>query len=450
MSWNPKYALLMLASTVITFLSGIYIEKASKLKNKDKGNILKKWCVGISFFSNLSILFFFKYFNFANENITILFDNWGINWNLKNFDILLPVGISFYTFQALSYTMDVYRGKIKTEEHFGKYALFVSFFPQLVAGPIERSNHLLPQFSQRFCFDSYRIREGLLLMLWGFFKKLVIADRLSILVNTVYNSPTNYQGTPLIIATIFFAFQIYCDFSSYSDIAIGAAKVMGYSLMSNFNRPYFSKSISEFWRRWHISLSSWFKDYLYLPLGGSKIGLLKRIRNIIFVFFVSGLWHGASWNFIIWGLLHGFYQIFGIISKPYRNYIVKLFSLKKKNYFYQLYRITITFALVNFSWIFFRANTVSDAIYIITNISRINSFDLSQIGLSKIEFKLSIFLILFLIVVQVIQSKTSIIAELLNKNLYIRWLVYYIAIFSIIIFGSYGDGVVNNFIYFQF
>ena len=287
---------------------------------------------------------------------------------VPNFDVLLPVGISFYTFQALSYTMDVYRGDIKAQKHLGKYALFVSFFPQLVAGPIERSAHLLPQFDEEFKFDYTRVKDGLLLMLWGLFKKIVIADRLAIVVNTVYNNPKNFNGFSLVVATIFFAFQIYCDFSSYSDIAIGSAKVMGYDLMKNFNRPYFSKSISEFWRRWHISLGTWFKDYLYFPLGGSRVTKWKKYRNIMIVFLTSGLWHGASGNFVIWGAIHGIYQLIESELKPVGDFIAAKFKINKNTFGHKSFKAITTFILVDFAWIFFRANNVNDAKYIITSI----------------------------------------------------------------------------------
>ncbi len=261
MSWNPSYAILILISTIITYFSGIFIgrinESSYSYKLKEKW---KRIFVAISFISNLSILFFFKYFDFIDDSIRDLAGLTGFEWHKSKFNILLPVGISFYTFQALSYTMDIYRDKLKPEKHFGIYALFVSFFPQLVAGPIERSNNLLPQFREIKKFDYERIKSGLLLMLWGFFQKVVIADRLAVLVDTVYNNPSDYEGVQFILATIFFSFQILCDLSGYSDIAIGAAKVLGYDLMKNFDRPYFSKSLREFWRRWHISLSTWFRD----------------------------------------------------------------------------------------------------------------------------------------------------------------------------------------------
>lgn len=243
--------------------------------------------------------------------------------------MLLPVGISFYTFQSLSYSIDVYRGEKEPERNFGKFALYVAFFPQLVAGPIERSTNLLPQFDRRISFDYDRFVSGLRLMLWGFFKKIVIADRLAIYVNEVYNSPAEFQGLTLILATYFFAFQIYCDFSGYSDIAIGAARIMGYDLMINFRQPYFSQSIAEFWKRWHISLSTWFKDYLYIPLGGNRVAKNRWYFNLMAVFLISGLWHGANWTFVLWGFLHGFYLVFSIWTQNIRDTISHAFRVDR-------------------------------------------------------------------------------------------------------------------------
>lgn len=351
--------------------------------------------------------------------------------------------------------MDVYRGDVKAQKSLGKYALFVSFFPQLVAGPIERSTHLLAQLDKEYKFDYDRVKNGLLLMLWGLFKKIVIADRLAVLVNTVYNTPRDYEGFILIIASIFFAFQIYCDFSSYSDIAIGAANVMGYDLMKNFNRPYFSKSIAEFWRRWHISLGTWFRDYLYFPLGGSKVSKLKRYRNIMIVFLVSGLWHGASWNFIIWGALHGIYQLIGIELKPIRDKIVKVFKIDRNTVSHKLYSIITTFILVDFAWIFFRANNFKDARYIVRKLFVFNPwvlFDgtLYKLGLDPKEYNMAIWSLFILISIHILQRKVKIREKLYLQNILLRYGVYIFTILFIFTFGFYGEEVVQEFIYFQF
>lgn len=447
MCWNPKYAILIATSTLITYLSGIFISNS-----KDK----KKLWVALSFISNLSILFFFKYFDFAIENINIILNKLHITLITPSFDVLLPVGISFYTFQALSYTVDVYRGDVKPEKNLGKYALFVSFFPQLVAGPIETSKHLLEQFNHNYDFDYDRVKSGLLLMLWGFFQKLVIADRIAIVVNTVYNNYTNYSGFTLIIATVLFAFQIYCDFSSYSDIAIGCARVMGFELMKNFNKPYFSKSIAEFWRRWHISLGGWFRDYLYIPLGGSRHGKLKKYRNIMIVFLTSGLWHGAGWGFIVWGFLHGFYQVVGDLLKPAREYFIDKLNINRNGFFYRLSQIVIVFILVDFAWIFFRANTFSDAIGIIKNMFVFNPwilFDgsLYNLGLDQKDFIIGILAIFTLIIVSLLRRNIRLINLIGNQNIIARWVFYFTFLYSILIFGIYGPGYeAQQFIYFQF
>ena len=312
MFWNPKYALLMGTSTVVTFLSGVLIEKLK----------YKRTVVAFSFIINLAILIFFKYFDFLLQNINIVLSTLNIQLINKPFDVILPVGISFYTFQALSYTIDVYRGEIKSEKNIIKYALFVSFFPQLVAGPIERSRNLLIQIEDLEKvkrFDYERITEGLTLMLFGYFQKMVIADRAAILVDTVFNGYYEYNSMALILAAIFFAIQIYCDFGSYSLIAIGTAKVMGINLMENFNTPYFARSVKEFWGRWHISLSTWFRDYLYIPLGGNRCSNIRKSFNILVTFLVSGLWHGANFTFIAWGAIHGIFHIIEEQLKPIKE-----------------------------------------------------------------------------------------------------------------------------------
>lgn len=312
MNWNAKYALLLFGSTFITYVAGIMIARFEKQEiEAERKTRYKKVCVAISFILNLSILAIFKYANFTIDTLNVLLEKLHLQMNIPNWNILLPVGISFYIFQALSYTMDVYRGEIEPQKNLAKYALFVSFFPQLVAGPIERSKNLLKQIDEVHTFDYRRMTSGLLLMIWGYFLKLMIADRIALLVDTVYGNYTTYGGYYLIVASLLFAVQIYCDFGGYSTIAMGVAEVMGFRLMDNFNCPYYSRSVSEFWRRWHISLSSWFKDYLYIPLGGNRKGKIRKYLNLLIVFSVSGLWHGAEWTFVIWGTLNGLYQIIG-------------------------------------------------------------------------------------------------------------------------------------------
>lgn len=368
--------------------------------------------------------------------------------------LLLPVGISFYTFQALSYTVDVYRGDLKPERHFGKYALFVSFFPQLVAGPIEKSKNLLPQFSLQHDFDYDRARRGLLLMLWGFFQKVFVADRLGQLVNIVYSNPSKYAGIEVAVASIFFAFQIYCDFAGYSNIAIGAAEVLGFSLSTNFNKPYFSLSIKEFWRRWHITLGAWFRDYLYIPLGGNRCSTARHCMNLFIVFAVCGLWHGASFTFVIWGILHGLYQIFGLLLKPTRQKAIQLLKINPDSRAIRFVKAIFTFLLVDFAWIFFRAKTLPDAFLLIGSLFRpANLADggLFQLGLTAPEFYAAVLGIAMILSADILSRKFDMCTLLLKQSLFIRWAVYLSATLVILIFGVYGSQyTAQQFIYFQF
>ncbi len=456
MCWNPKYAILIGFSTVVTYLSGILISNANSIKNEIKREKVKVIFVALSLVINLGILFFFKYYDFFFYNISRVFSIVNIKVNYPMFDIILPVGISFYTFQALSYTIDVYRGDIEAEKNLGKYALFVSFFPQLVAGPIEKSKDLLNQFNNTYSFEYERVKSGLLLMLWGFFQKIVVADRAAIMVNTIYNSPSTYGGFQIIIATLFFSFQIYCDFASYSNIAIGAAKVMGFQLTNNFDQPYFSRSIKDFWRRWHISLSSWFRDYLYIPLGGSRKGKLRTYINIMIVFLSSGLWHGASINFVVWGGLHGIYQIIGDMLRPIKDRFIKLFNIRSNVFSYKLMQIVINFTLVNFAWIFFRASSFSNAKILVKNLFIFNPWvlidgSLFTLGLDKREFLVVLLSIILVVIVDLLQRKMNIFEALSEQNLLFRWGIYISTIVIILIFGSYGPTYsAQQFIYFQF
>jgi D-alanyl-lipoteichoic acid acyltransferase DltB (MBOAT superfamily) len=421
----------------------------SKIESKAKR---KKWLY-LSIISNLGILFGFKYFNFFSENIQHIFNQYNILYEIPFFNALLPVGISFYTFQTLSYTIDVYNNKTQAQKHLGVFAVYVSFFPQLVAGPIERSNHLLPQFFEKHEFSYSRVKSGLQKMLWGFYKKIVIADNLAILVDGVYNNIDNYSGIALIVATIFFTFQIYCDFSGYSDIAIGSARVMGFELRENFKRPYFSKSIQEFWQRWHITLSSWFKDYLYIPLGGNRVIKWKWYYNILITFLLSGLWHGANWTFIIWGGLHGSYLILAIIFKTRKNNIsekIKSFSPILN----RLLDVSITFILVAFAWIFFRANNLTDALYVLNNImpelseySNVGT-QFRGIGLYLNDIIKCLLLIILLIGFSTYERSGNVWNKLQKKSKLIRWVLYYFLIYGLLFLAPHST--INNFIYFQF
>lgn len=457
MSWNPQYAIFLGISTIITYLSGILISKSNQIENINKKNFQKKLWVILSAVSNLGILFFFKYFDFAVENMNALLASLNMQLITPAFDIILPVGISFYTFQSLTYTFDIYRGEVEVEKNLGKYALFVSFFPQIVSGPIGRFKNLLRQVCEPHYFDHERVKNGVLLMLWGFFQKLVIADRISILVNQVYNNYSGYPGSALLLATILFAVQIYCDFSGYSDIAIGAAQIMGINLMQNFKRPYFSASIQDFWRRWHISLSTWFRDYLYIPMGGSRCSRLKKYRNIFITFLASGIWHGASWSFVVWGGLHGIYLVIGDLLKPIKKKAVDLFKINVNAFAPRLIKIIVTFILVDFAWIFFRASSAQDAFAIINNIlfnfqpSGVFGSAVFELGLNEKNFLVAALAIGVLFIVGLLRNKHSLRTELAAQNIGIRWLVYFIAIFTVIIFGIYGPGYdTSQFIYSNF
>ena len=452
MCWNPKYALLMGFSTVITYLSGILISKSG-----DRTGLKKLW-VALSFTINIAILFFFKYFDFAVMNINLFLSEIGIELINPAFDVILPVGISFYTFQALGYTVDVYRKDIEPEKNILRYALFVSFFPQLVAGPIERSSNLIKQLREKHTFNTKNAAYGMMLMLWGFFEKLVIADRAAYVVDTVYNNYTAFSGITIALATVLFAFQIYCDFASYSDIARGAAQVMGFDLMKNFNTPYFAQSVSEFWRRWHISLSSWFRDYLYIPLGGNRKGKIRKYFNLMVVFILSGLWHGASWNFVIWGALNGFYQVVGDITKGVRKHISRGMKLNEDNLSRKLLKGLTTFVLVDFSWIFFRAGSFSSAIEIIKrmfsefNLWALTDGTLFTLGLDSADMFVLLIALFVLFVVSLLKYNNINIRESLSRQgLWFRFFIYLAGIFAVLIFGVYGPEYdASQFIYFQF
>ena len=447
MAWEPAYILLILSSTIVDYF-------AARLIARETQSRIKLRYLLVSLCMNLGLLFAFKYYNFFSDNLRWLFSFLEIDYSVPDSNLLLPVGISFYTFQTLSYTIEVYRGKQPVEKHFGRFALYVAFFPQLVAGPIERAWRLLPQFKEKKDFDYARITSGLKLMTWGFFKKLVIADRLSYYVNEVYADPGQSNGISILVATVFFAYQIYCDFSGYCDIAIGAARVMGFDLMQNFNRPYYSKSISEFWQRWHISLSTWFKDYVYIPLGGNRVRIGRWYFNLLVVFLVSGLWHGANWTFVIWGGLHGFYMVFSHLSSGIRTNAIEVLGLRSKPDLLKVLRVFTVFSLVCFSWIFFRASSVQDALTMIGNIAGCwnQSGSLSDIMAAftlnrTVPFLLSVISILLLEIYHWIERKND-FWKVLSEQIYlVRWSVYYGLIFAIIVFGVFDE---SSFIYFQF
>ncbi len=458
MCWNAKYVLLLLFSTTVTYVSGLLIEKCAGGAREEKRQRQKKLCVAASFFLNLSVPFVFKYLDFGIESLNVILNRLHIALHAPEFDLLLPVGISFYTFQALGYTMDVYRGEIGAEKNFFRYALFVSFFPQLVAGPIERSQNLLRQLDKPSKLTFASLRDGCLLMLWGYFLKVVLADRIAVFVDTVYGDFETYTGVYLIVATLLFAVQIYCDFSGYSVIAMGAAEILGIRLMENFEAPYLAASVAEFWRRWHISLSGWFRDYLYIPLGGNRRGRLRKYGNLLITFGVSGLWHGADWSYVIWGLLNGAYQIIGDVLMPVKKKAAAFLEIKADSLSHRCLRSAVTFFLVDLAWVFFRADTAVSALRIIKRMVTAKNhwvwFDgsLYQCGLNQKNFTLMLWGILLLFAADICKYKKIKIREIVAKqDNWAQLLTMAAAVFIILLFGMWGAGYdAANFIYFQF
>ncbi|QDK78894.1 MBOAT family protein [Spirosoma sp. KCTC 42546] len=471
MVFQPTYILILFLTIVIDYIAGIWIEKSS--------GKARRWLLILSLISNLGILAFFKYLGFFTENIAALFDAFqmphiaetvtrlvnrvfvqvlhvfgqsGIASYKDNMSIL-PIGLSFHTFQAMSYTIEVYRGNQKAEKHFGIYSLYVMFYPQLVAGPIERPQNVLWQFHDYFKYDVENVKAGLMQMAFGLFKKLVIADRLAMLVDYSYGNPSEQNGLTLLAATFFYTFQIYCDFSGYSDVAIGAARVMGFDLMENFRTPYIAQSISEFWRRWHISLSTWFRDYLYIPLGGNRKGEFRQYLNMLIVFLASGLWHGPNWTYVIWGGLNGLYQILAVlrdkllakmgfsitppslVTSPVND------TLSRKSPVRVVVNTLITFVLIMLTWVFFRARSLSDAFLILKQIATLSIRDQINSPMNSVEMWFSIFLIVFLLV-----------KEYFYLTIPTRSTARFAILFALITFMTYLFGVFssNQFIYFQF
>lgn len=425
--WDYRFLSLIALSTVVDYYIGLTIHKS------DCNSVRKRWLTASMLF-NLGLLGFFKYYNFFIESWVDLLDSFGYTientWTLQ---VILPVGISFYTFQTMSYSIDIYRKKLEPTKDFVAFAAFVSFFPQLVAGPIERASNLLPQILKKRKFSKEQSLKGIELITWGMFKKVVVADSLAPIVNDIFINYAEYSGGTLITGAVFFAFQIYCDFSGYSDIAIGTAKLFGFDLMTNFNFPYFSRSIGEFWRKWHISLSTWFRDYLYIPLGGSKVGKLKGIRNVFAIFLVSGFWHGANWTFIVWGGIHALLFIPSFILGTNRRHLEEN-AIKKSwlSYGKDFGQVVFTFFVVTVAWIFFRADSISDAV---NYIGRINS----------IKFDTSSFVTVYdWILVLVLLGLDYLIMKKYRIHIII-WLVIVLAII-----GSLNREVQSEFIYFQF
>lgn len=440
MSWNPKYVVLIAFTTLVSYACGIVLHRA-------KTTSKKRICLLIALFSCLGVLFFFKYFNFATQSISNLLGMFSISVHPMTVRFLLPVGISFYTFQTLSYVIDIYRGQIEPEYNLGVYATYISFFPQLIAGPIERAGNLLPQIKSEKSFNYGNAVCGARMILWGLFKKVAVADTISVYVDNAYQNVSRCSGIDCILAIFFFTIQIYCDFSGYSDIAIGSAKLLGIDLVTNFKSPYFALSVKEFWSRWHISLSSWFKDYIYIPLGGSRCSKWKNYRNILITFLVSGLWHGASWTFVFWGGIHGLAQI-----------IEKAFDLQRirRNRIGKILSRILVFIFCNYAWVFFRAESFHDALVIIyhsfSSLSDISSYLHTNIGLNAKEIFISLGMIGIVAVYDLYSHNHDIISGI-NGFSKVKKAVCVIAEYVLIVIMIYSleHGVnTNQFVYFQF
>ena len=434
--WDFRFLFLLIFSTLLDYYSGIKIENSTSDKNR-------KFWFWLSILINLGFLGVFKYYNFFIDSIQDVVSVFGHKIDMWSIKVILPIGISFYTFHGLSYVIDVYKKQIQAEKNFINYAVFVCYFPLLVAGPIERATHLLPQIKRKRNFNYAQAVDGLRQILWGLFKKIVIADNCAEYANLIFNNSDDYSGSTLVMGALFFTFQIYGDFSGYSDIALGTSRLFGMELLKNFNFPYFSRDIAEFWRRWHISLSSWFKDYLYIPLGGSVGGLKMKIRNTFIIFLVSGFWHGANWTFIVWGALNALYFLPLLLSNTNRNNMKIVAYDKNWPTFKELVSILITFTLTVFAWIFFRANSLTHAITYIKDI-----FTSKLISLPEIRPTYVIVLVLIFIFIEWVGRRNNYAIEKLffDNSVLVRWSFYFALMIAIFIFSTKEQ----EFIYFQF
>jgi len=439
--WDWRFLGLIVFSSLVDYLIGFKL-------GKEENNLKRKILLWTSIVINLGFLGFFKYFNFFTDNFIAAFSLFGVTFNKTSLEIILPVGISFYTFQTLSYTIDVYKRKLQPTKDIISFFAFVSFFPQLVAGPIERASNLLPQFFQKRRFDYANAVDGMRQILWGLFKKIVIADNCAHYVEIIFGNSDTYSGLILVLGAIFFAFQIYGDFSGYSDIAIGLSRLLGFNLIRNFNFPYFSRDIAEFWRRWHISLSTWFRDYLYIPLGGSEGGTKQKIKNTFIIFIVSGFWHGANWTFVFWGLLNVLYFLPLLLSKSNRKHLNIVASGKSLPSLREVFQMTTTFILTVFAWVFFRAESLAHAVQYISRIFK-HPGSFFSLGIYQNYSNVLILILIFVLIEWLGREGQYAISEIdrvLNKT--IRWTLYIVIIYSIYFFGYFTEKV--EFIYFQF
>jgi len=443
-AFGPQHLPFLIASVGLSYAAGRLIETAP-----DKNRRIR---LAAALVLNLGLLFFFKYFNFFAELVMSMFAPQRVSAGDRVLNLILPVGISFFVFQTTGYLMDVYRGKIKAERNFIDYALFACYFPGIVSGPIQRAGTMLPQYKKPSVWDFEHIKAGFLQFLWGAFKKLVIADRIAVLVNTAYAAPAEHAGLPLLFAAVCYSVQIYCDFSAYSDMAIGSSRMLGIELMRNFDRPYAAVSMQDFWRRWHISLSTWFRDYLYFPLGGSRCTKARNYLNIIIVFLVSGLWHGAALTFIVWGLLHGVFQVIGKLTQPYRDGLRRSLHIAEAGRLSLLIKRSCTFALVTLAWVFFRADSLSAAIGILSGIFAApwTLGSLTALGLSVPALFVLLLSVLTLFTADWANDRYK-LSDKLCAAVTPRFVVYLVLFAAILLFGNYGAGFdPMDFVYFKF
>ncbi len=444
--WNMDHVICLAASTVVTYYGALRMHAGQK----------KKMYLSLSFITNMGMLIFFKYVNLFSGMINPFLKEFSIVQSSPFFKVMVPIGLAFYTLKSIGYSIDVYRGAIEPEKHFGIFALYVSFFPQIISGPIDRAQWLLPQLYERKTFDPESLKNGIMLMLWGYYKKIAVADRLAPVVNGVYDNPMHYNGVHFSVATALFAVQLYCDFSGYTDIARGAALAMGIRLSDNFNRPYLSRSIVEFWRRWHISLSTWFRDYLYISLGGNRVVRWRWYLNLFITFVIAGLWHGGQWTFIVWGCLHGAFIIISRVTEEARKKVAAAVYLDRIPSAQRIFQITITVLLVCFGWIFFRSRTMPEALHII-NMLPVGWGTINQAGglaavmnalnLDMIDAMLMAISIAIVLLIHRAEKHENMDHMFENRPLALRWLLYYVIIFGILLMGNLNQ---NTFIYFRF
>lgn len=447
-SFKIQYLALIISSTLVSYVIALYIAKEQQKTRRKRFLIVSIVC-------NLGLLFVFKYFNFFQNSLVNILGFWEISYGGRLLNLLVPVGISFYIFQLVSYSIDVYRNRIPPEKHLGFFALYVAFFPKLLAGPIERAKNFLPQLREGRQWDWGRATNGFKLIVWGLFKKLVVADRLAVYVDIVFNDPARYHGPSLALATVLYSFQIYCDFSGYTDVAIGTSQVLGFKLMDNFNRPYTTRSVAEFWRRWHISFSTWLRDYLYIPLGGNRTSPARLYINLMIIFLVCGIWHGANWTFIEWGLIHGFYLIFGRISKDIRLKIIHAVRLNRAPIILKVIQVFTTFVLISLAWIFFRADSLYDAVYFITHLHTgwSDIFAVRELrnsiflGRPQSQFVIALSSLVFVWLVHFIEVHDNMRHMLSEKPFYLRWAFYYVTATAVLLLCAPSS---QRFIYFQF